>query len=223
MRLLRGPSAWWGFPAEAEEGIRFSGMGLTDSCEHSCGFWELNLYPLQEMKVLLSTEPFPSLGDSCLRNGSTSNSRNPCHLLVQICHLAAPEAEPSWVQVQGQLLPQSEYKANPVNLVRPCLKNRKECTWLIRLNMFQRDTCVCQSIKPINNEPHRDRDFSRNLMSAEGKGVCVCVCVCACARMYAHKHVWLSAHLSSWKRFHHNFITSWIPDKDGSVVWLHLN
>lgn len=107
----------------AEERSRFSGMGLTGSCEPSCGCSELSLHALQETKVLLTTKRLASLGDSVLRNGSPVNCKNPWPLLVQICRPAAQEAEPSQVQVQGQPRPQSKFKANPVTLGRPCLKN----------------------------------------------------------------------------------------------------
>ena len=30
---------------------------ITDGCEPPCGFWELNLGPLEEQSVLLTTEP----------------------------------------------------------------------------------------------------------------------------------------------------------------------
>jgi hypothetical protein len=33
------------------------GTGVPDSCELPCGFWELNLDPLEEQPVLLTAEP----------------------------------------------------------------------------------------------------------------------------------------------------------------------
>ena len=47
----------------AEEEIR-SGTGIMDGCDPSCGFWELNLSPLQEQHVLLAIDPslHPSTG-----------------------------------------------------------------------------------------------------------------------------------------------------------------
>ena len=38
-------------------GIRSPGTGVTDSRELPCGCWELNLDPLEEQPVLLTTEP----------------------------------------------------------------------------------------------------------------------------------------------------------------------
>ncbi|MGE9804779.1 hypothetical protein ACQP3L_29790, partial [Escherichia coli] len=37
--------------------VRVSDLGVTDSCELSCGCWELNPSPLEELQVLLTTEP----------------------------------------------------------------------------------------------------------------------------------------------------------------------
>jgi hypothetical protein len=37
--------------------VRFPATGVTDSCELPCGFWELNLGPLEEQSVLLTAEP----------------------------------------------------------------------------------------------------------------------------------------------------------------------
>ena len=37
--------------------IRSSGTGVTDSCELPCGYWKLKLDPLEELPVLLTTEP----------------------------------------------------------------------------------------------------------------------------------------------------------------------
>jgi hypothetical protein len=39
------------------EGVRYPRIGVTDSCELSIGWWELNLGPLEEQPVLLTTEP----------------------------------------------------------------------------------------------------------------------------------------------------------------------
>ena len=39
------------------EGDRCPGTGITDSCGLPCGCWELNLDPLEEQPVLLTTEP----------------------------------------------------------------------------------------------------------------------------------------------------------------------
>ena len=38
------------------EGVGSSGTGIVDSFELSCGWWKLNLRPLEEQPVLLSTE-----------------------------------------------------------------------------------------------------------------------------------------------------------------------
>jgi hypothetical protein len=38
------------------EGSRSPGTGVTDSCELSCGCWELNPDSLEEQLVLLTTE-----------------------------------------------------------------------------------------------------------------------------------------------------------------------
>ena len=41
------------------ESPRSPGTGVTDSCELSCGSWELNLGPLEEQSLLLlTTKPF---------------------------------------------------------------------------------------------------------------------------------------------------------------------
>ena len=37
-------------------GVRTPGTGVTDSCELSCGCWELNPGPLEEQLVLLTAE-----------------------------------------------------------------------------------------------------------------------------------------------------------------------
>jgi hypothetical protein len=44
------------YPQRPEEGVRSPGIGVTDGCEPPCGYWELNLGPL-EQSVLLTTEP----------------------------------------------------------------------------------------------------------------------------------------------------------------------
>jgi hypothetical protein len=44
-------------PRQSEEYNRFSGTGVTDSCELPCGCWEWNLAPLKEWPMLLTTEP----------------------------------------------------------------------------------------------------------------------------------------------------------------------
>ena len=38
------------------QGFMFPGTGVTNSCELSCGCWELNLGPLEEQSVLLTAE-----------------------------------------------------------------------------------------------------------------------------------------------------------------------
>ena len=45
-------------PRRPVEGDRYPGTGAADSCELSCGCWELNLGPLEEqpLPVLLATE-----------------------------------------------------------------------------------------------------------------------------------------------------------------------
>ena len=40
-----------------DESVRFSGSGVTDSCQLLCGCWELNLDPLEGQLVLLTTDP----------------------------------------------------------------------------------------------------------------------------------------------------------------------
>ena len=37
--------------------VRSSGTGVTNSCELTCGCWQLNLDPLEEQPVFLTTEP----------------------------------------------------------------------------------------------------------------------------------------------------------------------
>lgn len=44
-------------PTVSEEDSGYSGTGLRDGCEILCGCWKLNLGPLQEQKLLLTTEP----------------------------------------------------------------------------------------------------------------------------------------------------------------------
>lgn len=40
------------------EGVRYSGIEVTGSCELSCEYWELNLGPLEEKSAFLNAEPF---------------------------------------------------------------------------------------------------------------------------------------------------------------------
>jgi E3 ubiquitin-protein ligase NEDD4 len=44
-------------------GVKSPGTGVTDSCELPCGFWELNLGPLEKQQVLLTAEPTLQLPD----------------------------------------------------------------------------------------------------------------------------------------------------------------
>jgi hypothetical protein len=44
-------------PACLCKGSRSSGTGVTDCCELPCGCWELNLDPLEEQPLPLTTEP----------------------------------------------------------------------------------------------------------------------------------------------------------------------
>ena len=44
-------------PWRPEEGTPSFGTGITNGCELPCGCWELNLVPLKEQPVLLTTEP----------------------------------------------------------------------------------------------------------------------------------------------------------------------
>lgn len=44
-------------PTEGRKGIGSPGIGVTVDCELPCGFWELNLCPLEEQPVLLTAEP----------------------------------------------------------------------------------------------------------------------------------------------------------------------
>ena len=37
--------------------VRVSDLGVTDSCKLPCGYWELNLGPLEGQLMLLTTEP----------------------------------------------------------------------------------------------------------------------------------------------------------------------
>lgn len=43
-------------PKRREEGVGFPGTGVPDGCQLLGGFWELNLDPLQERSVLLTTD-----------------------------------------------------------------------------------------------------------------------------------------------------------------------
>ena len=43
-------------PRRPEKDIKYPGTGVTDNCEPPCGCWELNLGPLQEQQVLLTSE-----------------------------------------------------------------------------------------------------------------------------------------------------------------------
>jgi hypothetical protein len=45
------------YPCRSEEGIGFPGTEVTDGCELPRVYWELNLGPLEEQSVLLTTEP----------------------------------------------------------------------------------------------------------------------------------------------------------------------
>lgn len=48
-------------PQRPAEGIRSPGTGVTDGYKPPCVFWELNLGPLEEQWVLLTTEPAQNL------------------------------------------------------------------------------------------------------------------------------------------------------------------
>lgn len=54
------------YPQKSEEGVRSCGTELRDHCQHPCGCQELNLRPLEEQKLGLTTEPslYPPLGKS---------------------------------------------------------------------------------------------------------------------------------------------------------------
>jgi hypothetical protein len=41
------------------EGVRSPGREVTDSCELTCGYWELNPGPLEEQPVLLTADISP--------------------------------------------------------------------------------------------------------------------------------------------------------------------
>lgn len=41
------------------EGVRSPGREVTDSCELTCGYWELNPGPLKEQPVLLTADISP--------------------------------------------------------------------------------------------------------------------------------------------------------------------
>jgi hypothetical protein len=43
-------------PAYLCVGVGSPGTEVTDSCEPPCGYWELNLGPLEEQPVFLTTE-----------------------------------------------------------------------------------------------------------------------------------------------------------------------
>jgi hypothetical protein len=45
-------------PTEARVGIESPGTEITDSCEPSCGCWELNSCLLKKQQVLLTAEPY---------------------------------------------------------------------------------------------------------------------------------------------------------------------
>jgi hypothetical protein len=42
----------------SEKVIKSLGTGVTDVCEATCGYWELNLRSSKEAVVLLTAEPF---------------------------------------------------------------------------------------------------------------------------------------------------------------------
>lgn len=44
-------------PTEGGQGVRYSVTGVTGCSEPSCGCWDLNLGPLQEQSVILTSEP----------------------------------------------------------------------------------------------------------------------------------------------------------------------
>jgi hypothetical protein len=48
-----------GVPKRIREGNKSFGTGVTDSCEPPCVCWELNLGPLKEQSVLLTTSLAP--------------------------------------------------------------------------------------------------------------------------------------------------------------------
>lgn len=48
----------FGYPKRPEEGIILPRARVTGSCEPPyCGFWELNVDPLEKQEVLFTTEP----------------------------------------------------------------------------------------------------------------------------------------------------------------------
>ena len=52
--------------------VQMFGPEVTDSCELPCGCWELNLCPLEEQSVLLTTEPGLQPRDSYVESESLS-------------------------------------------------------------------------------------------------------------------------------------------------------
>ena len=93
------------------EGVRSPGTGVTDSCELPCGCWELNLGPLQEQHVLLTTEP--------LLQPPTK-----IHILNKIFGYSW-EAEAEGLQLEGQPELHSKFQDNQGYIKRHCLKQNR--------------------------------------------------------------------------------------------------
>ena len=68
------------WPQRSEKGVGSSGTGVTDGCEPPCKCWELNLGPLQEQQVFLTTKL--SLESHLLFLTAPAHSQHPCLIFM---------------------------------------------------------------------------------------------------------------------------------------------
>lgn len=59
----------------------YEGVGITDSCEPPCGYWELNQGPPEEQPVLLTAEPSLQLPSEILSSAQINRIFFPIYLL----------------------------------------------------------------------------------------------------------------------------------------------
>lgn len=66
MRVLPSCMYVCAVPAESGKGVGILEVGITHDCEPPYGYWELNLYPLQEQQLVLTLSHLPSPKDCYL-------------------------------------------------------------------------------------------------------------------------------------------------------------
>lgn len=84
------------FLRRLEEVIRYPGTRITDSCQQTCDFWEVNLSPLQEQPVLF---PFSLREISLYARQMTSESQR----FNQSLYLKVPEEQRIYSIKLGQI------------------------------------------------------------------------------------------------------------------------